>query len=64
MTETRIYDSQYGEVKLRKWFDCETDENGLDVYIGDNYDDYVGEIFCDIDDDKAIDKELDELFIK
>lgn len=64
MTKTRIYDSQYGEVKLIRWFDWDADESGLNVFIGDNYDDYVGDIFCDIDDDKAIDKELDELFIK
>lgn len=37
---TRIIETSYGEVKVET-----TNEKGyLDLYIGDNYDDYVGTI--------------------
>lgn len=60
-SQSRIYDSQYGELILKRWFDRDTGEIGLDVYIGDIYDAHIGEILCDIDDDETIDEELDEL---
>lgn len=58
---TRIYDSQYGEVKLRQTYDCDTDTYSIDCYIGDNYDEFVGEIHCDINDDDEIEKQLSEI---
>lgn len=58
---TRIYDSQYGEVKLRQTYDCDTDTYPIDCYIGDNYDEYVGEIYCDINDDEEIERQLSEI---
>lgn len=57
----RIYDSEYGEVQLKEWFDTDTNQSGLDVYIGDNFDDYIGEIHCRIGDDEEIDKQLREI---
>lgn len=58
----RIFDSQYGEVKLVEKFDCNTNEEFLEVYIGDNYDEYVGEVFVDIEaSDAEIDRALEEI---
>lgn len=58
---TRIYNSQYGEIKLRQTYDCDTNTYPIDCYIGDNYDEYVGEIHCDIDDDAEIENQLSEI---
>ena len=59
----RIFDSEWGEVKLEEKFDCNTNENFLDVCIGDNFDEYVGEIFVDIDaDDDELNRALEEIF--
>ncbi len=59
---TRIFDSIYGEVKLRENYEVDDCCVRLDVYTGDNYDDWAGEICCDINDDDAIEKALDEIF--
>lgn len=58
---TRIYDSQYGEVKLKETYDCDTDTCSLNCYIGDNFDNYIGEIHCDINNDNEIEKQLKEI---
>lgn len=52
-------DTSYGEVMVKESFDdCETCE----VYIGDNYDQYVGSILCTLDDNEnVIIKEVEEL---
>lgn len=46
----------YGEVMVKEYCDyCE-------IYIGDNYDQYVGSIPCTLDDDEdVIIKEVEEL---
>ena len=49
----------YGEVMVKESFEnCDYCE----VYIGDNYDQYVGSIPCTLDDDEnVIIKEVEEL---
>ena len=49
----------YGEVMVKESFEnCDYCE----VYIGDNYDQYVGSIPCTLDDDEdVITKEVEEL---
>ena len=46
----RILDTSFGEVMLKPKTD--NGEEMLEVYIGDNYDDFVGEISASIDDDE------------
>lgn len=58
----RIFDSVYGEVMLKENYDVDDCCTRIDVYIGDNYDQWVGEISCDINDDSAIERALDEIF--
>ena len=59
---TRIFDSIYGEVKLQENYDVDDCCVRLDVYTGDNFDCWAGEIECDINDDEAIEKALDDVF--
>lgn len=37
---------------LKQCFDVDTQETFCDAYIGDNYDDYIGEAHCTLDDDE------------
>lgn len=46
----RILDTSFGEVMLKPKTD--NGESFLEIYQGDNYDDYVGEISASIDDDE------------
>lgn len=46
----RMLDTSFGEVMLKPKTD--NGEEMLEVYIGDNYDDFVGEISASIDDDE------------
>ena len=46
----RILDTVFGEVMLKPKTD--NGESFLEIYQGDNYDDYVGEISASIDDDE------------
>lgn len=46
----RILDTSFGEVMLKPKTD--NGEEMLEIYIGDNYDDFVGEISASIDDDE------------
>ena len=57
--EHLFVNTSYGEVMVKESFeDCEFCE----VYIGDNYDQYIGEIPCTLDDDEdLIIKEVEEL---
>ena len=48
----RIIDTSFGEVCLKP-----KEENGekyCEMYIGDNYDEYVGNVDCDINDEDEI----------
>ena len=53
----RIIDTDYGEVMLIQVDDyCE-------AYIGDNYDDYIGDVDCKVSDSETyIKKKISELF--
>lgn len=46
----RILDTSFGEIMLKPKTD--NGEEMLEIYIGDNYDDFVGEISASIDDDE------------
>ena len=46
----RMLDTSFGEVMLKPKTD--NGEEMLEIYIGDNYDDFVGEISASIDDDE------------
>ena len=48
----RIINTSFGEVKLVGGFNYSTQEHFCEVYIGDNFDQYVCEIDCNILDDK------------
>ena len=48
----------YGEVMVKESFE---NRDYCEVYIGDNYDCYVGSIFCTLDDEDLIIKEVEEL---
>ena len=55
-------DTIYGEVMVTECFDVDTQREFCDAYIGDNYDQYIGEIPCTLDDDEdVIIKEVEEL---
>ena len=41
----------YGEVMVKESLDR---DNVCDVYIGDNYDQYIGSIPCTLDDDENV----------
>lgn len=57
----RIIDTTFGEVMLYGGFDYATQEPFCDMYIGDNYDDYVGSISCSLeDDDNTILEQIEE----
>lgn len=47
----RIIDTTFGEVMLKESVSL-TGEKTCDMYIGDNYDDYVGSISCSLEDDE------------
>lgn len=54
-----ILDTNFGEVMLRTASD---DMNMSDVYIGDNYDNYIGTINCSIwETETIIEKELEKI---
>lgn len=61
----RIIDTKYGEVMVKCAFDADKSEKFCDCYIGDNFDKYIGEVYCDYydDDDEtiahAIESEID-----
>ena len=63
--ETRKHmfvDTIYGEVMVVESFDVDNQRDLCDVYIGDNYDQYVGSISCTLDDDEdEIIKEVEDL---
>jgi len=46
----RIIDSAFGEIMLKESISI-TGEKSCDIYIGDNFDDYIGSISCSLDDD-------------
>ena len=58
---TRMVNTSFGEVKLVSGFNYSTQEHFCEMYIGDNYDDFVGEIDCNIlDDEKHIIEQIEE----
>jgi hypothetical protein len=59
----RIIDTSFGEVMVKPEKD-DMGEDCLNVYIGDNWDDYVGTIYnCDFDaDDDELITEIENLF--
>lgn len=38
----RIINTRYGEVMLKQYFETDN-KTGIDLYIGDNYDQFIGE---------------------
>ena len=44
MTNSMIIETDFGEVMLRQCYDCDTNHTWCECYIGDNWDDYIGEI--------------------
>jgi len=60
--EHRIIDTCDGEVMLRQTYDCDTNSDTIDAYIGDNYDDYIGTIYGNIqtDSDEVLEERLKE----
>lgn len=59
--KTRIIDTTFGEVQLRQCYDCDTNCSWCEMYIGDNYDDYIGDIDCNIcDDEENILEQIEE----
>lgn len=58
----RIIDTPWGEVMLKECFDCDQNESFFDVFIGDNFDEYVGELDLDIEaDEEQIIEALEDL---
>lgn len=56
----RIINTSIGDVMLKECVSI-TGEKYCDMYIGDNYDDYIGTISCTIDDDdNVIYEQIDE----
>ena len=55
----RILDTSFGEVMLKPKTD--NGEDFLEVYQGDNFDEYVGDISTSIDDDDDLLEQIDEL---
>lgn len=61
--QVRMINTSLGEVMLKQCFDVDTQESFCDMYIGDNYDEYVGEIECSIyDDEETILQQIEEYF--
>lgn len=63
-TSHRIIDTPYGEVMLKSFFDCDSGspDNWLEAFIGDNYDQYIGELrLTDMASDEDIIKRLEEM---
>lgn len=59
----RIINTSVGEVMLKQNNDSITGECYCEVYIGDNYDEYAGDIPCCYDDsDEHIEYEVERLF--
>ena len=58
----RIIDTPWGEVMLKECWDCDTSTSFFDAFIGDNFDEYVGEVDLDTEaSDEEIIKELENL---
>ncbi len=58
----RIIDTSFGECLLKNEIVDEDGYHWCDLYIGDNYDDYVGTCDCGLnDDDEVILEQIDEL---
>lgn len=49
----RIIDTTFGEVMLKESISF-TGEKSCDMYIGDNFDDFIGNISCSLYDDYDI----------
>ena len=57
----RFINTSFGEVKLVGGFNYSTQEHFCEVYIGDNFDQYVCEIDCNIlDDEENILQQIEE----
>ena len=50
MEKHRFINTSFGEVMLVGGFDYTTQEHFCEMYIGDNWDDFIGEISCSIND--------------
>lgn len=50
----RFIDTSFGEIKLVGKFDNITQEYYCEMYIGDNWDDFIGEIDCNILDEEDV----------
>ena len=58
----RIVNSCFGECCLKNETIDQQGNHWCEIYIGDNYDEYVGECSCSMDDDEAvIFEQIDEL---
>lgn len=56
----RIVSTSFGEVMLYGGFDYARQEPFCDMYIGDNFDDFIGSIDCSIyDTDENIEKQVE-----
>ena len=55
-----ILETEYGEVMVKGWYDCDTCTSGCDCYIGDNFDQFIGEL--EIPFDEVTEDDIEELF--
>lgn len=57
----RIIETSFGEVMLKESKTPMTGEVSCDMYIGDNFDDYIGSVSCSLnDDDDTILEQIEE----
>ena len=58
----RIIETSFGEVMLKESKAPMTGEVSCDMYVGDNFDDFVGSVNCSIyDDDDVILEQINEV---
>lgn len=58
----RILDTKYGEVCLKNEYKDKQGYPWCELYIGDNYDNYIGDCACSLtDDNEVILEQVDEL---
>lgn len=60
MEKHRIIETSFGEVMLVEKKDEATQETYCEMYAGDNFDDFVGEINCGVNDDDDVIQEAVE----
>jgi hypothetical protein len=50
----RFINTPFGEIKLVGKFDNHTKEHYCEMYIGDNWDNCIGEVICNISDEEDV----------